>query len=48
MSKLSSKVALAMGSSRGIGAAIAVRLAQAGARMVAHGRDGAALAKEVS
>jgi 3-oxoacyl-[acyl-carrier protein] reductase len=44
MSKLSGKVALVTGSSRGIGAAIATRLAREGARVVVHGRDGAALA----
>src|SRR4051794_35506571 len=41
---LHDRVALVTGSSRGIGAAIAVRFAQAGARMVLHGRDTAALA----
>jgi 3-oxoacyl-[acyl-carrier protein] reductase len=44
MSKLSNKVALVTGSSRGIGAAIAIRFAREGAKVVVHGRDGAALA----
>ncbi len=44
MNKLSSKVALVTGSSRGIGAAIAIRFAQEGAKVVVHGRDVAALA----
>src|SRR6185436_8829278 len=43
MSSLNNKIALVTGSSRGIGAAIAVRFAQAGARVVVHGRDAAAL-----
>lgn len=37
------KVALVTGSSRGIGAAIAVEFARAGARVVVHGRDERAL-----
>ena len=37
------KVALVTGSSRGIGAAIAVEFARAGARVVVHGRDQHAL-----
>ncbi len=43
-SPLSDRVALVTGSSRGIGAAIATTFAQAGARVVLHGRDEAALA----
>lgn len=45
MSKLLGKVALVTGSSRGIGAAIAIRFAREGAKVVVHGRDGAALAE---
>ena len=41
---LDGRVALVTGSSRGIGAAIAVAFARAGARMAVHGRDQAALA----
>ena len=44
MNKLSGKVVLVTGSSRGIGAAIAIRFAQEGAKLVVHGRDAAALA----
>ncbi len=42
---LENRVALVTGSSRGIGAAIAVAFAGAGAKVVLHGRDEAALAK---
>jgi 3-oxoacyl-[acyl-carrier protein] reductase len=44
MSALKDRVALVTGSSRGIGAAIATTFAKAGARVVVHGRDEAALA----
>ncbi|MEV6150104.1 SDR family NAD(P)-dependent oxidoreductase [Nonomuraea sp. NPDC052129] len=44
MSLLKDRVTLVTGSSRGIGAAIATTFAQAGARVVLHGRDEAALA----
>lgn len=43
MGAIHNKVALITGSSRGIGAAIARLFAQAGARVVVHGRDVAAL-----
>jgi NAD(P)-dependent dehydrogenase (short-subunit alcohol dehydrogenase family) len=39
MTSLANKTALVTGSSRGIGASIATRLAQAGARVALHGRD---------
>lgn len=45
MGNLHNKVALVTGSSRGIGAAIAQRFAQAGAKVVVHGRDRVALDK---
>lgn len=43
MSSLRDQVALVTGSSRGIGAAIAKAFAQQGAKVVVHGRDGAAI-----
>lgn len=42
---LSGKIALVTGSSRGLGAAIAEGLVAAGARVLLHGRDAAALAR---
>jgi 3-oxoacyl-[acyl-carrier protein] reductase len=44
MTDLDGRIALVTGSSRGIGAAIAVRFAAAGAAVVVHGRDPAAVA----
>jgi 3-oxoacyl-[acyl-carrier protein] reductase len=43
MDRLTDKIALVTGSSRGIGAAIATLFAQHGAKVVIHGRDQAAL-----
>jgi 3-oxoacyl-[acyl-carrier protein] reductase len=43
MDRLTDKVALVTGSSRGIGAAIAMLFARQGAKVVIHGRDQAAL-----
>ena len=43
MAALTGKVALVTGSSRGIGAAIAVLFAREGAKVVVHGRDRAAM-----
>lgn len=42
---LNNRVAIVTGSSRGIGAAIAKRLAAAGAKVAVHGRDGEALSE---
>ena len=42
---LSGRTALVTGSSRGIGAALAAGLADAGARVVLNGRDAATLAR---
>ena len=42
---LEGRVALVTGSSRGIGAAIAIAFARAGARVAVHGRDAAAVAE---
>jgi 3-oxoacyl-[acyl-carrier protein] reductase len=44
MNVLADRVALVTGSSRGIGAAIATRFAECGARVAVHGRDAQALA----
>lgn len=44
MTDLTGRTAFVTGSSRGIGAAVARRLAKAGARIALHGRDEAALA----
>ena len=44
MDSLTGRVALVTGSSRGVGAAIATTFARAGAEVVLHGRDEAALA----
>ncbi|MGW9114466.1 SDR family oxidoreductase [Microbacterium sp. NPDC055683] len=41
---ISGRLALVTGSSRGLGASLALALAEAGARVVLHGRDGTALA----
>ena len=43
---LDGRLALVTGSSRGLGAAIAAGLAGAGARVILHGRDPAALAEQ--
>jgi 3-oxoacyl-[acyl-carrier protein] reductase len=48
MSTLEGRVALVTGSSRGIGAAIAARLARGGAAVAVHGRDQAAVSDVVA
>jgi 3-oxoacyl-[acyl-carrier protein] reductase len=48
MSTLEGRVALVTGSSRGIGAAIAARLARGGAAVAVHGRDRAAVSDVVA
>src|SRR5438270_72239 len=45
MSRLENRVALVTGSSRGIGAAIAVSFARQGAKVAVHGRDAVAAAE---
>src|ERR1700759_3388428 len=45
---LQGRLALVTGSSRGLGWAMAQGLAQAGARVILHGRDGAALAQRAA
>ena len=46
--KLEGRIALVTGSSRGLGAAIAAGLADAGAKVILHGRDPVALAEQQS